>query len=82
MMGRMASPLYKPRPEPWPQFTLRGLLIVTMLAGVLSATVLPKAYWEWRLRGVRLTPCPTMPHCQEVHLFTIEDNRTTDGSIK
>src|SRR5260370_1056647 len=35
--------LYKPRPERWPQFSLRGLLLVLMLAAVLSATVLPRA---------------------------------------
>src|ERR1051325_8745572 len=42
--------LYHPRPERWPQFSLRGLLAVTAIAGVLAATVLPQAisaYQEW-----------------------------------
>jgi len=34
---------YKPRPERWPQFTLRGMLVLTTLSCVLSATVLAKA---------------------------------------
>ena len=45
----MGNPLYKPRPERW-QFSLRGLFIVTTLAAILAATVLPKllaAYLEW-----------------------------------
>jgi len=34
---------YQPRPERWPQFTLRGLLVVVTLVSVLTATVLPSA---------------------------------------
>jgi hypothetical protein len=43
--------LYHPRPERWPQFSLRGLLIVAAIAAVLSATVLPQAlaaFRKWR----------------------------------
>ena len=42
--------LYHPRPERWPQFTLRGLMIVTTLACILAAWVLPgavAAFQEW-----------------------------------
>ena len=40
--------LYHPRPERWPQFTLRGLMIAMVLAAVLSATVLPQAIRAYR----------------------------------
>jgi hypothetical protein len=47
----MISTLYHPRPERWPQFTLRDLFILTLLSAVLAATVLPgavEAYCDWR----------------------------------
>jgi len=37
------TPFYHPRPERWPQFSLRGLFFATTLAAVLSGTVLPEA---------------------------------------
>jgi len=37
---------YHSRPERWPQFTLKGLLIATTVAAVLSATALPVAI-DW-----------------------------------
>jgi len=34
--------LYHPRPERWPQFTLKGLLVALTLTGILT----PCARWE------------------------------------
>ena len=42
--------LYHPRPERWPQVSLRGLLTALTLACVLAATILPDAiaaFREW-----------------------------------
>ena len=41
------STLYKPRPERWPQFSLRGLLVALTLA-VLSMPWAVTKYREWR----------------------------------
>jgi hypothetical protein len=56
---------YHPRPERWPQVSLRGLLVVV----TLSALVMPWAvaeYRAWRLRGTDimrgvLDDCVPMP---------------------
>jgi len=40
----MGTPLYHPRPERWPQFTLRGLLVAT----VLVALLMPQLVAEYR----------------------------------
>jgi len=45
------TPLYHPRPERWPQVSLRGLMIMVTLSAILAATVLPQAvaaFLEWR----------------------------------
>jgi pilus assembly protein TadC len=40
----MGSPLYRPRPERWPQFRLRGLFVVV----TLTALLMPWAVAEYR----------------------------------
>jgi hypothetical protein len=70
--------LYHPRPERWPQVSCKGLLVLTTLSCVLSASVLPGAYRAWRLRNI--TVLPLMPHCEQVDLFHIHDNRPADVS--
>jgi len=42
----MEFPLYKPRPERWPQFTLRGLFFATTLAALLAPWAIAQ-YREW-----------------------------------
>ena len=45
----MEKPIYLPRPDRWPQFSVLGLLILI----ALSAAVLPWAHqYEVRLRAV------------------------------
>ena len=46
--GGMGNPLYEPRPERWPQFSLRGLLIVVTLAALLAQWAANK-YQEWQV---------------------------------
>jgi hypothetical protein len=43
--------LYHPRPERWPQFTLRGLLIATTLSAIFAATTLPSMLEFIHMRG-------------------------------
>ena len=40
--------LYKPRPERWPQVSLRGLLVLTAVAAILlpSAIATYRAWWN------------------------------------
>jgi len=44
------TPLYHPRPKRWPQFTLRGLLVVVTLAALLMPWAIAEYRWwrEWR----------------------------------
>jgi len=44
----MAASLYTPRPACWFQFSLRGLLLLTTVSAILTATVLPSAIATYR----------------------------------
>ena len=46
------TPLYHPRPERWPQFTLRGLLVTTTLASLLMPWGIAE-YQTWHARAAR-----------------------------
>ena len=43
------QPLYHPRPERWPQFTLKGLLIAFALAALLMPWTCTQ-YRYWRIK--------------------------------
>lgn len=49
----MTTTLYHPRPERWPQFTLRGLLIAVTLTALLMPQLLAE-YRRWEAEQERL----------------------------
>jgi hypothetical protein len=53
----MTAPLYHPRPERWPQFSLRGLLVVVTLAGLLMPWAVAE-YRAWQARELPSNPEP------------------------
>ena len=46
------KPIYLPRPERWPQFSVRGLLILIALSAAVMPWALFKYQYEVRLRAV------------------------------